>query len=258
MKHFVLTLAAAALMFSQGAVAQNRVRNLSTETSSLQVEQVMNTDQTVQVSRYLFAGYNTLCLPMSVSAEQFAKTAPNVKVEKLAAIGQEGNTLCLYFVDCTDKGIEAGMPYLIFSPTTQYLRVKNTDANGFSADAKAVRLADNNGNQVCFSSSWNTRVTEGLYGIPAQQNVKILESVLIRTSGEQAFRPTRCGFNWEAQSPNATKLEIKHVSSSDVTAINAAKVDNASGYVYDLQGRRLNSKPAKGVIIQNGRKVAVK
>ena len=47
MKHFVLTLAAAALMFSQGAVAQNRVRNLSTETSSLQVEQVMNTDQTV-------------------------------------------------------------------------------------------------------------------------------------------------------------------------------------------------------------------
>lgn len=258
MKHFVLTLAAAALMFSQGAVAQNRVRNLSTETSSLQVEQVMNTDQTVQVSRYLFAGYNTLCLPMSLSAEQFAKTAPNVKVEKLAAIGQEGSTLCLYFVDCTDKGIEAGMPYLIFSPTTQYLRVKNTDANGFSADAKAVRLADNNGNQVCFSSSWNTRVTEGLYGIPAQQNVKILESVLIRTSGEQAFRPTRCGFNWEAQSPNATKLEIKHVSSSDVTAINAAKVDNASGDVYDLQGRRLNSKPAKGVIIQNGRKVAVK
>ena len=195
---------------------------------------------------------------MSLSAEQFAKTAPNVKVEKLAAIGQEGNTLCLYFVDCTDKGIEAGMPYLIFSPTTQYLRVKNTDANGFSADAKAVRLADNNGNQVCFSSSWNTRVTEGLYGIPAQQNVKILESVLIRTSGEQAFRPTRCGFNWEAQSPNATKLEIKHVSSSDVTAINAAKVDNAAGDVYDLQGRRLNSKPAKGVIIQNGRKVAVK
>ena len=158
----------------------------------------------------------------------------------------------------TDKGIEAGMPYLIFSPTTQYLRVKNTDANGFSADAKAVRLADNNGNQVCFSSSWNTRVTEGLYGIPAQQNVKILESVLIRTSGEQAFRPTRCGFNWEAQSPNATKLEIKHVSSSDVTAINAAKVDNADSDVYDLQGRRLNSKPAKGVIIQNGRKVAVK
>lgn len=258
MKHFVLTLAAAALMFSQGAIAQNRVRNLSTETSSLQVEQVMNTDQTVQVSRYLFAGYNTLCLPMSLSAEQFAKTAPNVKVEKLAAIGQEGSTLCLYFVDCTDKGIEAGMPYLIFSPTTQYLRVKNTDANGFSADAKAVRLADNNGNQVCFSSSWNTRVTEGLYGIPAQQNVKILESVLIRTSGEQAFRPTRCGFNWEAQSPNATKLEIKHVSSSDVTAINAAKVDNAAGDVYDLQGRRLNSKPAKGVIIQNGRKVAVK
>ena len=250
MKHFVLTLAAAALMFSQGAVAQNRVRNLSTETSSLQVEQVMNTDQTVQVSRYR--------MPMSLSSEQFAKTAPNVKVEKLAAIGQEGNTLCLYFVDCTDKGIEAGMPYLIFSPTTQYLRVKNTDANGFSADAKAVRLADNNGNQVCFSSSWNTRVTEGLYGIPAQQNVKILESVLIRTSGEQAFRPTRCGFNWEAQSPNATKLEIKHVSSSDVTAINAAKVDNAAGEVYDLQGRRLNSKPAKGVIIQNGRKVAVK
>lgn len=257
MKQFVL-LVAAAMMLGQNAFAQSKVRNLYTETSVLRVEQVAETDQPVQINRYLFAGYNTLCLPMSMSGSQLAQAGRGVKVERLEAIRQEGSTLCLYFVDCTDQGIEAGMPYLIFSPTAQYLRAKNTEADGISTDIKTVRMTDNNGNQVSFSSSWGTRLQEGLYGIPAQQNVEILESILVRTTGEQAFRPTRCGFNWEMQSPTAAGIAIKHVSSSDVTAIQSMKADNASGEVYDLQGRRLNNKPAKGVYIQNGRKVSTK
>ena len=33
--------------------------------------------------------------------------------------------------------------------------------------------------------------------------------------------------------------------------------ENPSG-IYDLQGRRLNGKPSKGVYIENGRKVVTK
>ena len=32
----------------------------------------------------------------------------------------------------------------------------------------------------------------------------------------------------------------------------------AHSFIYDLQGRRLSGKPAKGLYIQNGKKVAVK
>lgn len=258
MKHFVLLTAAAAILFGQSSFAQNRVKNLYTESEALKVEQVVSTDQTVQLNRYFFAGYNTLCLPMSVSGAELTKAVPGMKVERLEAIRQEGSTLRLYFVDCTEQGIEAGMPYLVFSPTAQYLRIKNSEANGFSTDTKTVRMADNQGNQVAFSSSWNTRMQDGLYGIPAQQNVEVLESVLVRTTGNQAFRPTRCGFSWENQSPTATRIEIKHSCNAEVTAIQSVKVGEAEGDVYDLQGHRLNSKPAKGVYIQNGRKVTVK
>jgi len=119
MKHFVLIAAAAAMMIGQSATAQNRVKNLYTESATLPVEQVVNMEQTVQLNRYFFAGYNTLCLPMTVSAEQLDKALPGLKLERLEAIRQEGTTLSLYFVDCTAQGVEAGMPYLVFSPTTQ-------------------------------------------------------------------------------------------------------------------------------------------
>ena len=256
MKNLVLTMTLAALLCSQSAQAQRTVKNLYSETSSLKVEQVQNTSQTVQVNRYLFAGYNTLCLPMSLSATQLESAAPGMKVERLEAIRQEGSTLCLYFVECTGQGIEAGVPYLVFSPTKQYLRVKNTEATSISDELKTIRLSDAQGNQVAFSSSWNMRSKEGLYGIPAKQNVDVLESVLVRTTGDLSFLPTRCGFSWEQQSASANSLEIKHASAGDVTAIRAIDGQNsaAAAQTYDLNGRRV-AAPAKGIYIQGGKKI---
>ncbi len=62
MKQLLLTMAAAALMCSQSATAQNRVKNISTETQTIKVEEVMNREQPVKLSRYFMAGYNTLVL----------------------------------------------------------------------------------------------------------------------------------------------------------------------------------------------------
>lgn len=261
MKQFVLTTMALAMMCALPAVAQKKtVKNLYTESASLKVEQVQNTDMTVQVNRYLFAGYNTLCLPMTMSAEQLAASAKGLRVERLEAIHQEGNTLQLHFVDCTNEGIEAGMPYLIFSPTHQYLRAKNTDAYAVDTEIKAVRMEDGQGNQVSFSSSWDKRQKNGLYGIPAQQKVEILESVLVRTTEELAFLPTRCGFSWELQSPTANKLEIIHSNSAAVTAIKNVKTEttyNSNNY-YDLNGRSVGQPTQKGLYIHGGKKVIVK
>ena len=257
MKQIVLTMMALATICTQTATAQKRVSNLYTETQTLKVEQVQNTDNPVQVNRYLFAGYNTLCLPMTLSAEQFAAAAKDVRIERLAAIRQVGTTVQLCFVDCTNDGIEAGVPYLIFSPTRQYLRAKNTEANGINADLKTIRMDDGQGNQVSFASSWTSRQKNGLYGIPAKQDVEILESVLVRTTEELSFLPTRCGFSWEQQSATAQKLEIVHMNAAEATAISQLSANTqhqTSNTYYDLNGRRVNGT-AKGLYIKDGKKV---
>jgi hypothetical protein len=249
-------MAAAALMCSTSAVAQNRVKSMYTETQTLKVEQVMNAEQTVQLNRYLMAGYNTLCLPMTMNAEQLQAAAKGVKVERMVAIRQEGSSLCLYFTDCTNEGIEAGVPYLIFSPTAQYLRARNTEADAIDTELKTIRMNDSQGNQVAFGSSWEMRTKEGMFGIPAKQNVPVLESVLISTTADQSFLPTRCGFSWEQKSSSASELIIKHVSDSEATAISTVRVNDSrsNDAVYDLNGRRTTSNK-KGLYIQGGKKV---
>ncbi len=252
MKHFVLSLVAMATLCVP-ALAQNKVKNVYASSATLNTEQLSNTEQTVQLNRYLFAGYNTLCLPMSVSAEQLQGTT----LERFVGIGQEGTTLCLYFIDCTAEGIEAGVPYLVFSPTAQYLRVRNTESARISDNLENVRISDAEGNTVSFGSSWETIRCEGRYGIPAKQDVQILESVLVRTDADKAFLPTRCGFSWEQQSSSATDLAIRHIKSLDeATGINTIKNEELKikNDVYDLSGRKV-SNVKKGIVIENGKKV---
>ena len=160
------------------------------------------------------------------------------------------------------------MPYLVYSPQKKYLRVNSNGARRLAADASAVRMNDGQGNQVNFSGSWETRLKEGLYGIPAQQNREVLESVLIRTTAEQAFRPTRCSFNWESQSATAANLEIRHVSTlADATGVKSLNAADALVDVYDLKGNILvkqvklsdakASLPA-GIYVIGGEKVTIK
>ena len=258
MKHFVLVLLAAFALSSQ-SFAQGKMKRVYASSNKLDVELLQDNQQVVQLNRYFFAGYNTLCLPMSLTAEQVAQAAKDLKVERLAGIKQEGESVNLYFVDCTNEGIQAGVPYLIYSPTAQYMRIKNSDAMDVSTNLEAVCLSDNNGNRVSFSSSWVNIQKAGRYGIPAKQNVTPLESVLVRTEADKTFLPTRCGFTWVQQAASANDLKIQHAASKgEVTAIlGIQQNETTGGDYYDLQGRK-NAKNAKGILIQNGKKTIVK
>ena len=232
------------------AFAQNKVKNVYASSSKLDIE-MLQSDQTIQLNRYFFAGYNTLCLPMSVSAEQLG----DIKIERFAGIKQEGNVLNLYFVECTSDGIQAGVPYLVNSPKSQYLRVKHSDAMTIDNQLKTIHMSDNNGNVVTFGSGWETIEKVGRYGIPAQQDVTPLEAVLVRTNADKKFLPTRCGFTWDQQNASAKELRIVHLAASEVTTINSIKTQNTTTEnIYDLSGRKVN-KTAKGLHIQDGKKV---
>ena len=253
MKQFVLAMMMATAVCTT-AFAQNKVKNVYASSTKLDIEMLQNSDQTVQLNRYFFAGYNTLCLPMSVSAEQLG----DIKVERFWGIQQEGDVLNLYFVECTNDGIQAGVPYLVYSPKSQYLRIKNTDAMMIDNQLTAIHMNDGKGNMVTFGSSWEVSDKEGRYGIPAQQKVTPLEAVLIKTTAEQKFLPTRCGFTWDIQNATAKELRIVHLAESEVTAIkNVTMMKNADDNIYDLNGRKV-SQNSKGLLIQNGKKTVVK
>ncbi len=257
MKRFLLSLMAIATLCAP-ASAQNSVKNLYASNETLNTEKLCNTEQPVQLYRYLFSGYNTLCLPMSVSNEQLQKVANGARLEEMVAIGQEGSTLNLYFIDCTNEGVKAGVPYLIFSPKSQYLRFKNTEATDINDRLTTVRMSDSNGNTVSFGSSWEAVRESGRYGIPAKQDKAILESILVRTDMDKAFLPTRCGFNWETQAANATDINICHIKSlNDVTGIKGIESVKAENSLYDLNGRKVSTEK-RGIMIQNGKKIIKK
>ena len=257
MKRFLLSLMAIATLCAT-ASAQSTVKNIYASSEKLNIEQLCNTQQPVQLYRYLFAGYNTVCLPLSVSNEQLQKVANGVRLERMAAIQQQDNTLNLYFIECTNEGIQAGVPYLIFSPKSQYLRIKNTEATAVNDYLTTVRMSDNVGNTVSFGSSWEAVRENGLYGIPAKQDTEVLNSILIRTDIDKAFLPTRCGFNWETRATDATDINICHIQSLDeVTAIKGIAEVKTTNTYYDLNGRKLSSEK-RGIIIQNGKKVIKK
>lgn len=266
MKRFTLTLMAATAMLMP-SWAQNRVKNVYTWHENLDTKLLLDKTQNVQLIRTLFAGYNSLCLPVSLSAEELQQSAKDVQIERLAAIRQDGDVLNLLFLDCTNEGLQAGMPYLIYSPTAQTMRAKRSDE--VSMELHNVTLSDATGNnQVTFGSSWETLQVAGMYGIPASQDALVLESILIRTEGDKFFLPTRCGFTWDVQSPTATKLQIQHVTSldADPTSIESLKNSSALVDVYDVQGQLVSSQSTvekatqtlrPGIYVINGQKVAV-
>ncbi|MCR4920200.1 MAG: T9SS type A sorting domain-containing protein [Bacteroidaceae bacterium] len=268
MKKVTLMLLTAATMCTQ-VFAQNKVKNLYTSMEKLNLSALEEKDFDVQLNRTLLAGYNTICLPYTLNASQLAASAKDVQVEKLVSVRQEGNTLYMYFLDCTKEGIKAGMPYLIYSPTTQMLRAKSSEADAISTELKSVSMSDGKGNRVTFGSSWESLRVDGRYGIPAQQEALILESVLIRTEGDKSFLPTRCGFTWDEQMPTATNLEIKHVTSlaGTETSIEKLQAQDAVVDVYNVSGqivqKNVNVNKAmetlpSGIYVIGGAKVAVK
>lgn len=267
MKHLTLLLLAAAAL-CQSTFAQTKTKNIYTSTTALNLEALQNPTQPVTLNRTLLAGYNTICLPMNLSAEQLQAAAKDVQIERLEVIRQEGSTLCMYFLDCTSEGLQAGVPYLIFSPTFQTLRASTLNASGINTELQNISKSDSEGNTITFCSSWETLKAEGRYGIPAQQDTYVLESILIRTDGSKAFLPTRCGFTWDQQTNSASALEIKHVTSlEDIeTSIDKLQQENTTVDVYNAQGTLVLSQTTiskarqslpQGIYVVKGQKFAI-
>ncbi len=254
MKKFY-AIALALLMGASATVSAQKTVYLST-VSKMDFNKVTELTSSVYLNRQFFAGYNTICLPFSVSADELQTlVGDGVMLEKLAKV--QGNNLL--FVDVTSEGIEAGMPYLIYCPTTKNVKFQSNDR--LTTDPKTLTVSG-----VSMSGRFEVTQEVGLFGIPAKQDVEILESVLIRTEGDKNFLPTRCGISY----PSCTETPvIQHVTNlaADATPISQLMANNAKVTIYTVGGQmvqknvRINdakSALTPGVYVVNGQKMIIK
>ncbi len=232
------------------SVAVNAQKNVYISTTS-GTDVSMYVGQTVNVTIYrqVFNGWNTICLPFSMTSEEIdASFGAGCKLETLTDVIYDNQNVTLNFSDVKNKGIEAGKPYLLYYPGenksfTIRLKEKEIVSECIPVVVDGVTFV---GTKTHFDGA-------GQYGILARDN-KEASFVAVDTKGTNGFYASRCYINAPAGSPLA--LNTTHNNG----ATNIKVVENktvASSEIYNLAGQKVISAK-KGINIINGKKTLVK
>ncbi len=258
MKKFYL--AAVMAFASLTAFAQNSV-NISTYEGTDVTKYEGNT-KTVNLNRYLFKGWNTICLPFSMTAAEVAEAfGTDCRLETLVGVENDGTDIKLNFQDCKSKGLEANKPYILYF-NKESKSVKFTSEKKLKSGKATISFTDASGIEVTFAGASNKKNADGLYGILAKDNSEAaFVNVDNTTSG---FYATRCYI--KLSNGNSTILKTNHIGEGDITAINSVMKSNERADVYNISGVKVASSASisdinglnKGIYVVKGKKIAVK
>lgn len=217
----------------------------------------------VNVSRYLFNGWNTICLPFSMTTEQVnAAFGDACRLETLIGVENNGNELMLNFGDCKSKGIEANKPYILYyTGETGFVKFLANEAEIVATPSK-LSFTDTKGVTVTFEGAMMKTPGKGLYGIPAKSNE---ESVFVNVDNfESGFHATRCFIT--LSTGNSTRLSSNHVGDGEAMSIASVVKEGETIDIYNLSGQivakkissdRISELP-KGVYVVKGKKILIK
>lgn len=248
MKRFLLS---AAMVAALSASAQTvRPQYITTMGETLNIENAL-TPKAV-MTRTIYQGYNTVCLPYSLSSEEVVQAfGEGVTLETPVGAVVENGAFTLCFADCTCEGIEAGKPYLLYSPAIKVARMTYNNSTSVQHPL-TVSISDNQGNTATFMGSFERLNPVGTWAIPAVAGE--IPANLLCCDGARRLNPTRCFFTWDTQNGQANTMAIKHVSAGEVAGLNGVTITDAEGAMYNTAGQRVNNAQ-RGVMIKNGRKV---
>lgn len=198
----------------------------------------------VTINRTFAQGWNTLCLPFSITpAEIGAKAA-----QEFSSVS-EGKTLNF----ATVSQMQANVPYLVF--------FENATASPFyycgamqTPSAKGVTHSG-----ITFSGNFTAdKNMQGLYGVATGTDGH--QRILLGSAG--ATLPAMAAFFSSTQSLANMSLRMEGENMTDIEAIQTTE-NEAQTAVYTLQGTRIQpatkgARLPKGIYIINGKKVIVK
>jgi hypothetical protein len=218
----------------------------------------------VTVSRYVFNGWNTISLPIDVSAAELDATfGSDSKLEKLVGVENDGNGVKLNFQDCKAEGIKANTPYILYytgEPGTKKFTVD--EALVEDSEAEISFTAEGTGETVKMACARKHTDATGLYGVLAKDNS---EAKFVNVDGiTNGFYATRCYI--KLSSGNSTQLTTNHIAAGDVSSISAIAAAGDMVDVYNISGVRVASgikasdvnRLQKGIYVVNGQKIMVK
>ena len=198
----------------------------------------------VAVTRKVVAGYNTVCMPFDLTAEQVKDAfGENAKVYTFEDVANGSNST-INFNTKEGNTIAANVPVLVGDATASTAEVTFNGVifKSYVGDSPVV-----SGTNFDFVGTYDasTDIAAGDYFIG--------NGALYKSTGATTIKAFRAYI--KAKTPGAgVKMFVDGIETG-IDEINGADVEN--GAIYNLAGQRVN-KAQKGVFIVNGKKVIVK
>ena len=227
------------------------------ENSDNIVEESKNVNVTLKRTLYGDGGWNTLCVPFSLTAAQVKAAFGNdVELRKLA--GVNGNTITFE----PETKVEAGVPYLI--------KLSEANAKGTytftGVNTIAVTKADAIGTDqlkaaISFVGIYSSQDVAG-WATEGEDYVACLgaDNMFFKAQAETKMKGFRAFF---LVPNNVPSNALKAVIDGTATGIEDLVIDGvkANGRVYNLNGQYVGNSLnglQPGLYIQNGKKIVVK
>lgn len=201
-------------------------------------------------------GWHTLCLPFNLTAQDIKEVMGGAEVAEFYAVTKEADgTLTLGFRPVT--ATLAGHPYLV-RMTREVEQCVFENKQIASAQPVPVKLKMADDNEFVF---------QGIYAPTRLQGTdyRFLRSDGTRfavPNGEGKVYATRAYFVFGLPTESAKCVFLSATSGINAPeAVGSSLSGNAarSNIAYDLMGRRLpNTKPHKGIVVMNGKKIVLK
>lgn len=216
------------------------------------------TVQRVTLNRHFVAdgGWHTLCLPFNLTAQDIKEVMRGVEVAEFYAVTMEADgVLTLGFRPVTHT--LAGHPYLVrMAREVEQCVFENKQIASAQPVPVKLKMADD-----------NEFVFQGIYAPTRLQGTvyRFLRSDGTRfavPNGEGKVNATRAYFVFGLPTESAKCVFLPATSGINAPeAVGSTSSGNAAriNIAYDLMGRRLpNTKPHKGIVVVNGKKMLYK
>lgn len=242
----------ATILLAATTIISAQTKSLSISTyNGTNVQKYDGQQMNVSLDRYMFNGWNTVCLPFSLTEEQINTYFGNAcKLETLISVSNEDNTLYLNFQDAKSNGIKANTPYILYyTGESKNVSLTVNDAL-IKYDANPEEIFSTDGITLKFAGTQSLLQSEGLYGIYAADNT---ESNFVKIdSNKSGFLATRCYVT--VSGIDNAKIVALH---NEATSIKSVTNTNEAETIYSINGIQ-HKKVQKGVNIINGKKILVK
>lgn len=239
------------LCISTTVIAQKReLKRINIDTwNKIDVAAYDKQNKDVHMARYMFKGWNTLCIPFAINEAQIDSIfGKDCKVETLVGVEGDANNVTVYFDNAKTKGIEANKPYIVYySGDSKYISVNVPNVTIDASGEKSISFSSNDAD-VSFNGTLSYLDGKEYYGIYVKNNTDATFSPV--DAELNGFYPTRCFLS--VNGTNSAKVTIKHGPTS-IDSIVTSEEKNTNIRKYNISGQQVDASH-KGVVIQNGKK----